>query len=221
MACTLYLRVANDRTYNPSAAAAKQRLASLKKEARPKMATIQARLTVLGDLTIVEQIPEEREEKVIEFINDLEQLAADYGQVPEVGREIRVLLAKQHKRPTVQAVLHEGEAAPLWQEGQKLEKDGQICCAMVLYEDMLELLPAASARAAKQRLEALGKDPNNVAAAEICRKLQWCHEKYKTAERLAKLEPRKARDLFQKILERSPADSLIHRAAKDHLAQLD
>jgi hypothetical protein len=108
----------------------------------------------------------------------------------------------------------------LWDDAQALEAQGQTCCAFLLYEEALHMLPAPSARAAHQRLEQLKSDPQNIAAAEACRTMQWCHQQYRLAERVARVAPARARDLFAQIVERSPADTTIHVEAQNQLDRL-
>ena len=85
----------------------------------------------------------------------------------------------------------------------------------------MQQLPAPSAQVAQRRLEQLKADPQQVASAEACRVLQWCHLKYRTAVRVAKVKPSKAREMFEQIVQRSPADSEVHLAAKDQIRRLN
>ena len=66
-----------------------------------------------------------------------------------------------------------------------LEGKGQVCCAFQLYEEAVRLSPAPSALAAERRLAQLKADPAQVQAAEACRVMQWCHQQYRMAERVA------------------------------------
>jgi len=122
------------------------------------------------------------------------------------------------------AVTPAGRISPadcgLWDDAQALEEKGQVCCAFLLYEVAVRKLPAPSARAAEQRLAQLRTDPQQVAAAEACRSLQWCHQQYRTAERVARVSPQRARELFEQIVERAPADSPVHAAARAEVARL-
>ena len=82
------------------------------------------------------------------------------------------------------------------------------------------MLPAPSASSARQRLEQLKRDPQNIVAAEACRNMQWCHQQYRLAERVAQVAPERARELFVQIVERAPADSTIYAEARKQLDQL-
>jgi hypothetical protein len=90
----------------------------------------------------------------------------------------------------------------------------------LLYEEAARKLPAPSAHAAERRLTELKADPQQVAAAEACRSLQWCHQQYRTAERVARVSPRRAKELFEQIVQRAPADSPVHAAARAEIERL-
>ena len=154
-------------------------------------------------------------------IAQFDDLADQYGRVPVIGRDIKSAAAKQRNQPQARAALFEPDAKRLWEEGQSLEAEGHVCCAYLLYEEATRKLPAPSARAASQRLEQLKADPQQVAAAEACRNLQWCHQQYRLAERVAQVAPDRAKDLFLQIVERSPADSTIHAEAQAQLDRLN
>ena len=123
---------------------------------------------------------------------ELNELAERYGDVPEVGRQIKSTLSTHMKKPDVRAVLCEPDANQLWKDGQELEGQGHTCCALLVYEEAVAELPAPSAVLAQKRLEQWKSDPKNIEDAEVCRALKWCHQKYPIAERLAKAEPDRA-----------------------------
>jgi hypothetical protein len=219
-ACRVYLRLALSRTATPATVVARQRLLELKQEARQKVADVEGRLRELTSASPGEQNSNDTFERLSECMSDFDKLAKQYGRVPEVGRVINSSLSKQKKHPQVRAALGEPEASLLWDEAQQLEREGQVCCAFQLYEEALRLLPAPSARAAEQRLAHLKSDPQQVAAADACRNLQWCHERYRLASRVAKVQPKKAREMFQQIVQRAPVDSRIYQDAKSEIGRL-
>jgi hypothetical protein len=221
LACRLYLRVARRRLASPWKLSAKQRLVELDAEARGKLSDVEKKLADCDEDIPISQLTDGMIQQVADCMGALDELADQYGRVPNAGAEIKSVLAKQQKRPLVRAVLREPEANYLWVAAQELERKGQVCCAFQLLEKAVRQLPAPSAEVAQQRLEQLKADPQIVADAETCRSLQWCHLKYRTAVRVAKAQPLKARKIFQQIVQRSPADSEVHLAAKDQILRLN
>jgi hypothetical protein len=219
-ACRIYLKLAGQRTENPANAAARTRLSELDKEARQKLAEVEQRLAEWDRISPSEELEADSLAQLAQCVADFDVLADQYGRVPAAGRDIKTALTKQRNRPQVRAALSEPDAKQLWDDAQALEAQGQICCAFLLYEESLPMLPAPSARAAHQRLEQLKADPQNIVAAEACRNMQWCHQQYRLAERVAQVAPERARELFVQIVERSPADSTIHAEAQTQLDRL-
>ncbi len=220
LASRVYLRVATDRSRDASVQAARRRLAELKTEAQEKHSAILYRVTALLNAASDAPLADADARSLIENMLEFNELAERYGDVPEVGRKIKSTLSTHLKKPDVRFVLCEPDANQLWKDGQELEAQGHICCALLIYEEAEAELPAPSAVLAQERLEQLKSDPRNVEDAKVCRDLKWCHQKYPTAERLAKAEPDRARELYQQIAQRSPADSTIHEEAKKQLAKL-
>ena len=219
-ACRLYLRVAGSRPATPFTAAARQRLVELQNEARQTAADTQRRLEGLVENTPIEQATAESLRELAACLAKFDELAKQYERVPQAGREIRVALAKHKKHSSVQAALREPDARKLWEDAQELEQQGHLCCAFLLYEEAVRELPAPSAVAAQRRLAQLKLDPQNIADAEACRNLQWCHERYRLAERVARVEPQQARELFEQIVARAPADSKIYDEAREQITRL-
>ncbi len=97
-----------------------------------------------------------------------------------------------------------------------------MCCAYLTYQEASKLAPAACcAIKANERLNTLNADPEVVASAERCRKLQECHHTYRRAERLIAVRPERAAELFREVLDKAPPDTEIHVAARKQLAALD
>jgi hypothetical protein len=159
-------------------------------------------------------------EDVFAAIEDYNWLEREFAKVPVVNREIQSASAKARRRPEFRAALNEPEAAELFALAQKHEKTDQVCCAFLVYEEAAKLAPAPSASKARQRLEQLKQDKEAVASAESCRELQWCHNTYDKAKRLAKRKPDDARDLFAQILDKAPIDSEIYQAARFEIGRL-
>lgn len=219
-ACRIYVRLSANRAANPATYAARERLGQLGQEAQQRLTELEGRLEPATQMSASDAWDASTLAPLANSIHELRELASQYESVPQIGREIKNRLTKERNRPVVKAALFEPEARRLWDEGQTLESAGEVCCAFLLYEEALRKLPAPSARAAEQRLTQLRSDPQHVAAAESCRNLQWCHQQYRLAERVARVQPERARELFAEIVERSPADTALHADARDQLALL-
>lgn len=216
----IYLGLAVSRLATPATVTAKQRLAELDQEARDRLADIQRRLAEWRSQSPGEMLESPSLAQLAQYIAEFDDLADQYGRIPKIGRDITSALAKERNQPQARAALSEPDAKRLWEEGQSLEAEGHVCCAYLLYEEAARKSPAPSARTAAQRLAELRADPRNMIAAESCRTLQWCHQQYRLAERVASENPTRAKELFAQILERAPPDSTIHVEAKKRLDQL-
>jgi hypothetical protein len=220
VASRLYLKVAKNRYPNQFTLTARARLGELEEEGRSKLTDMETRFARLDNVSPGEQSIDESLAETTRLFAEFKGLEEQYGRVPKAGRAITSSLNKQRRRPRVKAALCEPEAARLWQQGQELEAEGQVCCAFLIYEKALRELPAPSARLAEERLNELCQDPNNIESAEACRNLQWCHQKYRLAKLMARQQPQKARGLFAQIVDRAPAESEVHQAAKTELTRL-
>jgi hypothetical protein len=154
---------------------------------------------------------------ILATFQKLDRLIVDYGDLPEIGSEIKTKVAKLRGKPEYAAVLNESAAKKLWARGQKFEDDDALCCAYWVYRDAKGLLPAPSALRASERFAELAKDPKVVAAAARCRELQECHRLYIRAEHLSKVDVNTARKLFAEVVERAPKDSEVYREAERQL----
>ncbi len=218
-ACRIYLSVAGSRLQTPAKQLAQQRLADLQQEARGKLDEVESRLAELGDHSPSDQ-NEGAADQLRQAIDQFEALARLYQRVPKIGREMRNALSKRMRDPAVRAVTLEPEAERLWQVGQQLEAEGQSCCAFQVYEEGARLLPAPSGLLAADRLAEMNGDATLVAAAEACRNLQWCHKTFDLAQQVARVKPERARELFEQVVARAPADSKVHVAARQQIADL-
>jgi len=151
---------------------------------------------------------------------EYENLSRKYAYVPAAGDKIAFHVKKQRQVPEFSEVLNEPEAIALLGMARQHESQNQLCCAYLAYESAVRLVPAPSAVQAGQRLAQLRKDPDVVASAEACSELQWCHKTFRHAETLAEVSPKRARELFSKIVRRAPSDTQVHRAARKRLQQL-
>jgi hypothetical protein len=159
--------------------------------------------------------------KVAESFAALRRLDRDYSLLPEVGREVRSFMNRMRRRDDIAAALNEPDAEKFWNLGQQHERTGAMCCAYLTYQEARKLAPAPSALKANERLNTLNADPEIVASAERCLKLQQCHHTYRQAERLIAVRPERAAELFREVLDKAPPDSEIHVAARQQLATLD
>jgi tetratricopeptide (TPR) repeat protein len=205
LAATLYMRLALARPKNRHSAEAKQALAAMANEGRAQMKQADELL---------------QKGEIEEAFKQLDSLVVSYDNVPRFNHEVAGHVQKLHSDPKYKAVLNEPRAAALVDEGQRSEAAGETCCAFMAYEQAVKLLPAASAKLAEERYNAMKQDPQIVAEAESCRKVRECLRMFHTAELLEKTSPYKAEELFKKILARSPASSEVHRCAGEELARL-
>jgi|GEM_PF-1779409 len=222
LATMVYVRLAASRPPNLSSKTARDRLAQLAEEARQKIQAVDARLA--GETSLSRVSPGESAnsasptrlpaETILRAFEDYDEIASQYGKVPEVRREITSHLAKQRRKGEYAAVLNEAPAKELWEMGQQYEKDDQRCCAYWAYQEGARLVPAESALRAKQRFEAMKEDEQLVQSAKTCRELRRCHEIYRTATMLAEVKPDRALELYADILRRAPETSEIYRLAR-------
>ena len=154
---------------------------------------------------------------VLAMFRKFDRLIVEYGDLPEIGSEIKTQVTKLRNKPEYAAVLKESAAKKLWARGQKFEDDDALCCAYWVYKNAKGLLPAPSAVLASKRFAELAKDPEVVAAAERCRELQECHRLYCRAEHLSKVDRDAARKLFVEVLRCAPKDSEVYREAEKQL----
>ena len=152
--------------------------------------------------------------RILAIFCEYDRLITQYGELPAVGTEIKAHVAKLRHQPEYAVILNEPAATALWKRGRQYERDDHLCCAYWAYKAAAELLPAPSAVLASNRFADLAKDPQVVAAAESCRELKWCHQAYLRAERLLKVKPESAKEVFAEIVRRAPEDSEVYLAAK-------
>jgi hypothetical protein len=226
LAARIYASLARSRPKTQMNDTALQRLEALARESRQKLAETDRALEEYAGKMSASQWKDKRSwpadlpGTIDRAFHQYEKIVDDYSAVSTVKRELISHVAAQRRRPEYSAVLNEPEAETLLQLARQHEADDQQCCAFWIYEQASKLAPAPSARSAAARLAEMKEIPEIVAAAEQCRKLQWCHRRYKLAERLVTVKPEMARTYFEEILENSPADSEVHKAAVNHLAEM-
>lgn len=226
LAAKLYVSLARSRPKTPVNDKALQRLQALADEARQKLTETDEALEQCAsrmsasDWRYEDSWPADLPEKINDAFQQYEQIVDQYGAVPAVRSELKSHVAAQRRHRYYSAVLNEPEAKTLLQLARQHEEEDRLCCAFWVYDDASKLAPAPSAEVAAKRLAEMNRDPEIVAAAERCRKLQWCHRQYNHAEKLAKVRPEKAREYYQEILENSPTDSEVHKAARNRLAEM-
>jgi hypothetical protein len=230
VAARIYMRLSVSRPPNEVNDRAKGRLKTLADDAYARQAKIDDTLSTPnmkfslyelyedhGDGKIDEKIAD-WEKTVRQALKDYNELVEDYEVLPGVSKKLKSNIKIQRRRSEIAVVLNEPEAKTLYEAGQQHETDGHACCAYWAYRQAAQLAPATSARKAQTLVDAMEKNPETMAAARTCRELQHCHQLYANAERLMPDKPDRARELFAEILDRSPSDSEIHRAAKEQLA---
>lgn len=232
VACRLFVRVALSRPRNESTEKAKQRLTELAEEAKGRLDEIETRLAekehaaspgsslLPGAPPTPEQLAGGWQSGVTEAFRAYDELIEQYGGVPATQRQLKAHVARQRRRAEFAAVLNEPEARALWESGREHEADDHQCCAYWVYRQASRLKPAPSALLAAGRLAEMEQDTQLVAAAESCRQMQQCHKTYNAAKMLIKTKPAKARELFAQIVRKTPQDSQLHRAARQHLREM-
>lgn len=155
--------------------------------------------------------------RIVAIFRDYDRLIAKYGELPVVGPEIKAHVAKLRHQPEYAVILNEPAATALWKLGRQYERDDHLCCAYWTYKEAAELQPAPSAVLASNRFDELAKKPQVVASAESCRELKWCHQAYLRADRLLKVRPDSAKEIFAEIVRRAPEDSEVYLAAKERM----
>jgi hypothetical protein len=190
---------------------ARQRLEQLQSDGRDRLASIDQRLDSASETDV---------ETVLGALDEYEKLSRQFAKVPKINYEILKQLSRQRRSPEYAAVLKEPEAAELVATAKKHEETGQLCCAVLVYEEAAKRAPAPSAVVAKRRMEELLQEPEIVKATENCRNLQWCHQRFSLAERLAKVRPQRARQMFAEIVQRAPEDSEIYESARQQVDEL-
>jgi hypothetical protein len=226
LAAKLYASLARSRPKTQMNDTARRRLEALADESRQKLAETDRALEdyaskmSASDWKDKSSWPTGLTDTIDTAFQQYEGIVDDYSAVSSVRRKLISHVGKQRRHPDYSAVLNEPEAETLLELARQHEKEDQQCCAFWVYEQASKLAPAPSAKSAATRLAEMKQAPEIVAAAERCRKLQWCHRRYKLAERLVSARPEMARAYFEEILENSPADSEVHKAAENHLAEM-
>jgi hypothetical protein len=232
VAARIYMRLSVSRPPNEVNDKAKDRLKTLADDAYAKQAKIDDTLSARDMKFSLSELYEDHsdgetdpriadwQKTICQAFKDYNELVEDYEVLPAVSKKLKSNIKTQRRRPEIAVVLNEPEAKTLYEAGQQHESDGHACCAYWAYRQAAQLAPAPSARKAQTLVDTMEKDPETMAAARTCRELQHCHQLYANAERLLTDKPDRARELFTEIIDRSPSDSEIHRAAKQQLAGL-
>ncbi len=229
-ASRLYRSLALSKPKRAATERARQRLEELGEEVEKKLSEVEATLDLAqamispSDLLVAESSSNsgvaDWKTRVASAFQQFDELADRYADVPSAKSEIRKRVRKQRARPECAVVLNEPEAKALWELGQQHEADGQACCAYWVYREARDLAPAPSARLAEERVVAMDKEPDTVAAAEACRNLQECHRLFDRAERLESLRPARAAELYAEVLARAPADTPLYQTARSRVEKV-
>lgn len=150
----------------------------------------------------------------------LDALALEYAGVATVEDTINDKTKRLRKDTKFAEILQEPTAAKLWKLGQEYEEKGEPCCALLVYRQGAELLPAPSARLARERVKELEANKAVVVAAERCQLLQRCHEIYRKAQVALEANPDRARQYLREIIEAAPTDTKIYQDARMQIAML-
>jgi hypothetical protein len=226
-AARLYARLALAKPPTASSAAARQRFVALGNEARAKLAEIDGQLPNAAEAARYQHDNQSEpdagnaspRERFLSHFAEYEKLLDQYGSIAGIGRELRRHVDSQRRKPEYAAILNEDKAKVFLDSAQARERENELCCAYWLYVEGAKLEPAPSAITARRRLEKMREDPQIVEAARVCRELQWCHDAFRRAMMLREDRPDRAKQLMAEITTRSPADSEVHRGARQQLAQ--
>jgi len=224
VASRISITVARERPPTPLSRRAKQRLESLVNEAHTKLNEIDTRLRETAAeysdselLGMNGPTPGRWKETVTSAFGEYDELCQRYAAVPRTGRKLKAHVAGQRKRPEHAAVLNEPQAAALCDVARQHEQQQQACCAYWAYHEAAQLIPAPSARRAAEQVARMTADPQLMEAALACRQLQECHRWYQRAESVMPTWPERAEELLAQIIDTAPADSEIHRAARERI----
>jgi hypothetical protein len=216
VAYRLYLRVASAQNTAPQTLQSRQRLEEIRRQGETQLQRLEGELPSIVDALKAASFDfaaqEAAELRLTAWQEEFHGFVLQYGDIDAFTTRINTFLRKQQKE--YGATLNEPEARRLLAAAQALEGNGELCCAFYVYEQAVALRPAAV------RYGEVVQRASIVAAAEQCRKLQWCHDKFQEASRLVKDDPAEARSLFFQVVQRSPADSTVHIAAREQLAAL-
>lgn len=220
-ASMLYQRLALRRPASSTTTTARDKLKEIQTVALGKLKALEDELTQIKRPEGTPFAPVQLDgEKVTKSFQQLDALLLEYAGVATVEGRIQDRIRQLRGDGKFAAVLQEPPAAELWKLGQSYEQQQQSCCAVLVYEQAAALSPAPTAKLARARLKELERDATVMASVKRCRTLQLCHEKFRKAEQLKKLHPDEAREHLARILEMAPADTSIHRAAREQLAML-
>ena len=162
-------------------------------------------------------LPPSWKEAVTVAFADYEQLCEQYESMRSIRSQLKAHVAEKRRRPEHAAVLNEANAAALCEVARQYERDQQACCAYWAYKEAAQLAPAPTARLAAVQLARMEQDPQLLASADACRRLQECHALYNRAESLVKTWPSRALELHGQIIESAPPDSEVYHAAEKRI----
>jgi hypothetical protein len=160
------------------------------------------------------------ERVVLDAFKAMDELIKEYAGVVTVESALTERIDRLRKQDRYAAILQEPDARELCKFGRDYEAKGELCCALLVYEEAAALAPAPSATWAKERFEEMRQDDAIVAAARACKQLQWCHAYFERAEAILPHAKDTAIKYFTQICEIAPADTEVHQAARAHLAKL-
>lgn len=199
---------------------AKARMEELRTQGEAKLTNMEERLAGY-DASTGQNNPKLDDQAVVALFDEFGQLVRQYAGVSQIGDKIQYQFSVRRNQPLFSRVLQEPEAKFILDLAKDHDAEGEEkCCAYLLYEKAARLAPAPSGVAAQARLDELKADPKNVAAAEECKQVQWCHRRYNLAERLSEVKPQQALEIYSEIIERAPQDSEIFKSARQRHAEL-
>lgn len=227
VASRIFMSVANARPPTPVSQQAKQRLEGLADESLQKLNDIDTRLRAAAaeyspsELQGLDApLPDPWQEAVKAAFVEYDALCEQYAAVPRMRGKLKGEVAERRRRSEYAAVLNEPRAAALCEVARQHEQQQQGCCAYWVYHEAAQLMPAPSARHAAEQVARMTADPQLMAAAAACRQLQECHQLYNRAESVMRTWPARAEQLLAQIIDTAPADSEIHRAARERIQTL-
>jgi len=221
----IYTRIAVSRPKSEVTIAAQQRIVALPQLAAQRFTELKAQLpnqAIATTSDVLAAIKRDREwsRPVLLVFEQLAILQDQCEGIAKLENACNKSIADLQTVPAFAVVLQQSEAEELLKRGEQHEKNGEVCCAYLAYEEASELLPSPAGQIARDHFSALSKDAQVVASAKMCTELAQCHSLYARAEKLDKIRPETARKYYADIVLRIPQDSKLYQAAREKLNDL-
>lgn len=210
-ACTLLKRTVLARSAAPEVrATATAKLESIKKQGRSELTQLKQDLRYAQNSTEVQ--------KSLQALFDLKQT---HMNTPQLGKEVARATKKMSSDVRIVGILNETRAKGLISLAAECERNGELCCAYLYYEEVAKLESTTSADQAKKKLEGWKYDDEVLDQVASCRSIRECQTEFDRAIRMLEI-PKRHNTAIKKlkvIVSKSPRESQVHMAAMDALAR--